>query len=171
MSTEQSTEQSTAPAAGLPDPYEVVASAAFDHAVGIAAALVGACSERDAALAGRLCADAVNLHGVDGVFTTALVLAEMFAVKTGVGPLADSLRPGQTAFVDVRVPGMAPMFEPRHDSRQRREVASTFTQRYILGEEDKLYAALQACDTASHLLLLHGLCELAAAFFPPPQRP
>src|SRR4029079_17981656 len=109
----------------------------------------------------------VTGHGVDGVFTTALVLAETFAVKTGVGSLADSLRPGQKACVDVRVPGVPPMFEPRHGYRQRREAAYEFAQRYLLGEEAKLYAALQMCDAASHLRLLHGLCELAAAFLAP----
>src|SRR4029078_444115 len=71
MSAEETTaEQVSAPAVGLPDPYEVVPSAAFDHAVGIATALVGACGERDAVVAGRLCAHAGHAHGVDGVFTT-----------------------------------------------------------------------------------------------------
>jgi hypothetical protein len=155
------------PAAALPDPYEVVPTAVFDHAVGITKALVGACMDRDAALAGRLCDEAITGHGVDGVLTTAMVLAEVFAVKTGLGTLADQLTPEQCAQVVVTVPGAPPMFAPHDGFHQRRQTAHTFAQLYILGQEDQLYAELKTRDHASHIGLLHGLCELAAAFLAP----
>ena len=163
MATEDA---ATAPA-GLPDPYEVVPTAAFDYAVNTATALVGACMDRDAALAGRLCDEAVTGHGVDGEFTTTLVLAETFAVKTGLGTLADKLTADECAQVVVTVPGAPPMFAPADGFWQRRQTAHTFAQRYILGQEAQLYAELQTRDHASHIGLLHGLCELAAAFLAP----